>query len=136
MGTFYILDDTFQISEEVQNMSEEEMHKQAKILEEEGRRERKKIKKRKTLLGISRNVTQPVIVLSLAKNPAIPRAVGIFFVWAAHLLKSIFRKWNNGKILHTDSMLAFPLFPKPILPARAWDQVNLSLLPSPVLPIS
>ena len=50
MGTVYILDDTFQISEEIQNMSEEEMKKQAKILEEEGRRERKKIKKRKTLL--------------------------------------------------------------------------------------
>lgn len=53
------------------------------------------------------------------KNPSIPRAVGIFFVWAAHLLKSIFRKWNNGKILHTDSMLAFPLFPKLILPTGA-----------------
>lgn len=52
MGTVYILDDTFQISEEIQNMSEEEMKKQAKILEEEGRRERKKIKKRKTLLDI------------------------------------------------------------------------------------
>lgn len=52
MGTVYILDDTFHISEEVQNMSEEEMHKQAKILEEEGRRERTKIKERKTLLAI------------------------------------------------------------------------------------
>ena len=53
MGTVYVLDDTFQISEEVQNTSEEEMHKQAKILEEEGRREREKIKKRKTLLDLS-----------------------------------------------------------------------------------
>ncbi len=53
MGTVYVLDDTFQISKEVQNMSEEEMHKQARILEEEGRREREKIKTRKTLLDIS-----------------------------------------------------------------------------------
>lgn len=53
MGTVYVLDDTFQISEEVQHMSVEEMHRQAKILEEEGRRKRKKIKKRKTLLDIS-----------------------------------------------------------------------------------
>lgn len=47
MGTVYILDDTFQISEEVQHMSVEEMHRQAKIVEEEGRRERKKLRKEK-----------------------------------------------------------------------------------------
>lgn len=52
MDTVYVLDDTFQISEEVQNMSEEEMHKQARILEEEGRREMAKIKERKTLITI------------------------------------------------------------------------------------
>lgn len=79
---------------------------------------------------------------SLAKNPSIPRTVGISFVWAAHLLKSIFRRWTIEKaciqvICWLFSLFySFVVFPKPILPAGAWDQVNFLLLPFPVLPIS
>lgn len=52
MGALYVLDDSFEISEEVKNMSEEEMNRQIKIMEEEGRREREKITKRKSLLVV------------------------------------------------------------------------------------
>lgn len=50
MAAFYVIDDSFKVSEEVKNMSEEERHRLASILEEDGRREREKIKNRKTLL--------------------------------------------------------------------------------------
>jgi len=55
MDKIYIIDDTFKISEEVQNMSEEEMDRQIAILEAEGRREKEKIEtrqKEKALLAI------------------------------------------------------------------------------------
>ena len=55
MDKIYIIDDTFKISEEVQNMSEEEMDRQIAILEAEGRREKERIEareKEKTLLAI------------------------------------------------------------------------------------
>lgn len=55
MDKIYIIDDTFKISEEVQNMSEEEMERQIAILETEGRREKEKIEasqKEKDLLAI------------------------------------------------------------------------------------
>lgn len=55
MDKIYIIDDTFKISEEVQNMSEEEMERQIAILEAEGRREKEKIEarqKEKALLAI------------------------------------------------------------------------------------
>ncbi len=55
MDKIYIIDDTFKISEEVQNMSEEEMERQIAILETEGRREKEKIEarqKEKVLLTI------------------------------------------------------------------------------------
>ena len=55
MDKIYIIDDTFKISEEVQNMSEEEMERQIAILEAEGRREKEKIEarqKEKVLLTI------------------------------------------------------------------------------------
>lgn len=48
----YVVDDSFRISEEVENMSEEEMERQIKIMEEAGRKERDKIKERKSLLAI------------------------------------------------------------------------------------
>jgi len=48
----YVEDDTFQISEEIKNMSDEERRQQIKIWEEEGRREKKKIKERKLLRTI------------------------------------------------------------------------------------
>ena len=41
----YFADDRFIISEEVQNMSEEEMDREIKRLEEEGRKERDRIKR-------------------------------------------------------------------------------------------
>ena len=55
MDKIYIIDDTFKISEEVQNMSEEEMDRQIAILEAEGRKEKERIEARereKTLLAI------------------------------------------------------------------------------------
>lgn len=52
MGIFYILDDSFKVSEVIEKMSDEEREKQAKIWEEEGRREKEKIQKRKKLLVI------------------------------------------------------------------------------------
>lgn len=55
MDKIYIIDDTFKISEEVQNMSEEEMDRQIAILEAEGRREKERIEarqKEKALLAI------------------------------------------------------------------------------------
>ncbi|MCX4328686.1 MAG: hypothetical protein OSJ45_15615 [Lachnospiraceae bacterium] len=55
MDKIYIIDDTFKISEEVQNMSEAEMDRQIAILEAEGRREKEKIEarqKEKALLAI------------------------------------------------------------------------------------
>ena len=64
MDKNYVLDDTFQISEEIQNMSEEEMKEQVRIWEEEARRE--KIKERKTL--ISAQQKDPKISLSFLKN--------------------------------------------------------------------
>lgn len=39
----YVVDDTFTISEEIKRMSDEERHKLARKLEEEGRREKEKI---------------------------------------------------------------------------------------------
>lgn len=48
----YVVDDSFRISEEVVNMSKEEMERQIRIMEEAGRRERDKIKERKSLLVI------------------------------------------------------------------------------------
>lgn len=51
----YIVDDSFEISEEVKNMSEEEMDRQIKIMEEQGRKEREKIKERKHLLSFDQN---------------------------------------------------------------------------------
>ncbi len=48
----YVVDDTFQISEEIENMSDEERRQQIKIWEEEGRREKEKIKERKLLRTI------------------------------------------------------------------------------------
>lgn len=51
----YLLDDSFEISEKVRNMSDEEMDRQIAILEAKGREERKKIKKRKTLLMFDQN---------------------------------------------------------------------------------
>ena len=51
-GKLYIVYDKFEISEEVENMSEEEIERRIKILEEQGRREREKIKERKKLLDI------------------------------------------------------------------------------------
>lgn len=48
----YVVDDTFRISEEIERMSDEERRQQIKIWEEEGRQEREKITKRKTLLDI------------------------------------------------------------------------------------
>lgn len=51
-GKLYIVYDKFEISEEVENMSEEERERRIKILEEQGRREREKIKERKKLLDI------------------------------------------------------------------------------------
>lgn len=50
MGRAYVLDDTFKISEEVMNMSDEEMERQINILEEQGRCEREKIANRRDLL--------------------------------------------------------------------------------------
>lgn len=38
----YVLDDNFEISEEVKNMSEEELERKIKILEEQGKKEREK----------------------------------------------------------------------------------------------
>ncbi len=55
MDKIYIIDDIFKISEEVQNMSEEETDRQIAILEAEGRKEKEKIEareKRKKLLAI------------------------------------------------------------------------------------
>ncbi|MDE7432342.1 MAG: hypothetical protein K2N34_10585 [Lachnospiraceae bacterium] len=52
MDDRYVIDDSFEISEEVKNMSEEEMERQKRIMEEEGRREREKITNRKTLLKV------------------------------------------------------------------------------------
>lgn len=51
-GKLYIVYDKFEVSDEIKNMSHEEMERQIKILEEEGRREREKIKERKTLLSV------------------------------------------------------------------------------------
>lgn len=51
----YVVNDHFEISEEVRNMSEEEMDRQIAILEAEGRREKEKIEarqKEKALLAI------------------------------------------------------------------------------------
>jgi len=42
MDKIYIIDDIFKISEEVQNMSEEETDRQIAILEAEGRKEKEK----------------------------------------------------------------------------------------------
>ena len=42
----YVVNDHFEISEEVRNMSEEEMDRQIAILEEAGRREKEKIEAR------------------------------------------------------------------------------------------
>lgn len=47
----YVLDDTFQISDEIEKMSDEERRRQIRKWEEEGRREREKITNRKTLLN-------------------------------------------------------------------------------------
>lgn len=47
MGIFYVLDDSFKVSEVIERMSDEEREKQAKIWEKEGRREKEKIQKRK-----------------------------------------------------------------------------------------
>lgn len=50
MNRAYVLDDTFEISEEIMNMSDEEMERQIKILEEQGRREREEIANSRGLL--------------------------------------------------------------------------------------
>ena len=42
MDVVYVLKDHFEMSEEVRNMSEEEMERQIAILEAEGRREKEK----------------------------------------------------------------------------------------------
>ena len=55
MDVVYVLKDHFEMSEEVRNMSEEEMERQIAILEAEGRREKEKIEasqKEKDLLAI------------------------------------------------------------------------------------
>ena len=52
MDTTYVLDDSFKISETIERMSDEEMEQQAKIWEEEGRRGKEQIKKRKKLIPI------------------------------------------------------------------------------------
>ena len=44
MDKIYIIDDTFKISEEVQNMSEAEMDRQIAILEAEGEEKKRKSK--------------------------------------------------------------------------------------------
>lgn len=52
MNSAYVLDDTFEIPEEIEKMSDEERYRQMKIWEEEGRQEREKITHRKTLLVV------------------------------------------------------------------------------------
>ena len=55
MDVVYVLKDHFEMSEEVRDMSEEEMDRQIAILEAEGRKEKEKIEarqKEKALLAI------------------------------------------------------------------------------------
>lgn len=55
MDVVYILDDHFEIPDEIKKMSDEERHQLAKRLEEEGKKEKEKIMangNRKTLLAI------------------------------------------------------------------------------------
>ena len=55
MAVVYVLDDTFEIPEEIKKMSDEERHQLTKKLEEEGRQEKEKILargNRKTLPAI------------------------------------------------------------------------------------
>ena len=55
MAVVYVLDDHFEIPDEIKKMSDEERHQLARKLEEEGRREKEKIMasgKRKTLIAI------------------------------------------------------------------------------------
>lgn len=51
-GKIYIIDDTFEISEEIENMSEEEMNRRILLLEEQGREEGKDLPNPKPLLAI------------------------------------------------------------------------------------
>ncbi len=51
-GKILIIDDLVEVSEEIKNLSYEERERQIKILEEQGRKEREKIKERKKLLPI------------------------------------------------------------------------------------
>lgn len=51
MGTLYILDDSFQISEKVEKMSDEEMDRQIVILKKEGRKETENLPDTKPLLA-------------------------------------------------------------------------------------
>lgn len=48
----YVVDDSFKISEAIDGMSDEEREQQAKIWEEEGRKEKEKIRKRKKLVTL------------------------------------------------------------------------------------
>jgi len=51
MGGVYVVDDTFRIPDEIMNMSDEEMKRQIKILEEQARREREEIANSRGLLS-------------------------------------------------------------------------------------
>lgn len=51
MGRAYVLDDTFKIPDEIMNMSDEEVKRQIKILEEQARREREEIANSRGLLS-------------------------------------------------------------------------------------
>lgn len=51
-GKIYIIDDTFEISEEIENMSEEERQRRILLLEEQGREEGKDLPDPKPLLAI------------------------------------------------------------------------------------
>lgn len=51
MGDVYVLDDTFRIPDEIMNMSDEEVKRQIKILEEQARREREEIANSRGLLS-------------------------------------------------------------------------------------